>query len=156
MWIIFGPLKTLPRSSKSCGCETFRVLKYLLSKFLHYTHPFHMILSKKSVVSCLVGWFIGVLRHRQRYFSHICDGTDVHAEWRRGCTYGRASDAIDISYGPLTCPSYTDTGPPFLYGDSDTPPHLVAFYDTLGIRRTYSRLNPPPPPRRPHGGVVSC
>ena len=25
---------------------------------------------------------------------------------------------------------------------------LVAFYDTLGIRRTYSRLNP----RRPHGG----
>ena len=27
-------------------------------------------------------------------------------------------------------------------------PHLVAFYDTLGIRRTYSRLKP----RRPHGG----
>ena len=26
---------------------------------------------------------------------------------------------------------------------------LVAFYDTLGIRRTYSRLNP----RRPHGGA---
>ena len=25
---------------------------------------------------------------------------------------------------------------------------LVAFYDTLGIRRTYSRLKP----RRPHGG----
>ena len=22
-------------------------------------------------------------------------------------------------------------------------PHLVAFYDTLGIRRTYSRLKPP-------------
>ena len=42
----------------------------------------------------------------------------------------------------LTCPSYTDTGPPFLYGDSDTPPNLVAFYDTLGIRRTYSRLKP--------------
>ena len=40
-------------------------------------------------------------------------------------------------------PSYTDTGPPFLYGDSDTPPHLVAFYDTLGIRRMYSRLKPP-------------
>ena len=30
-----------------------------------------------------------------------------------------------------------------LYGDSDTPPHLVAFYDTLGIRRTYYRLKPP-------------
>ena len=29
-----------------------------------------------------------------------------------------------------------------LYGDSDTPPQLVAFYDTLGIRRTHYRLNP--------------
>ena len=26
----------------------------------------------------------------------------------------------------------TDTGPSFLYGDSDTPPHLVAFYDHPG------------------------
>ena len=43
----------------------------------------------------------------------------------------------------ITSPSYTDTGPPFLYGDSDTPPNLVAFYDTLGIRMTYSRLKPP-------------
>ena len=42
-------------------------------------------------------------------------------------------------------------GPPFLYGYSEKPPHLVAFYDTLGIRRTYSHLNTPPP-RRPHGG----
>ena len=25
-----------------------------------------------------------------------------------------------------------DTGPTFLYGDSDTPPHLVAFYDHAG------------------------
>ena len=24
--------------------------------------------------------FIGVIRHIQRYFSHICDGTDVHAD----------------------------------------------------------------------------
>ena len=36
------------------------------------------------------------------------------------------------------CPSYTDTGPPFLYDDSDKPPHLVAIYDTLWIRRTNS------------------
>ena len=78
----------------------------------------------------------------QRYFSHICDGTDVQADWR-SCTYGRALNAIDISQGSLTCPSYTETGPTFLYGDSDTPPHLVAFYDTLGIRRTYSRLKNP-------------
>ena len=56
--------------------------------------------------------FIGVLRHMQRYFSHIFDGTNVQADWRR-CTYGRALNAIDISQGSLTCPSYTDTGPPF-------------------------------------------
>ena len=34
-------------------------------------------------------------------------------------------------------------GPPFLYGDSDTPSHFVAFHDTLGIRRMYSRLKTP-------------
>ena len=34
-------------------------------------------------------------------------------------------------------------GTTLLYGDTDTPPHLVAFYDTLGIRRAYSRLKPP-------------
>ena len=98
----------------------------------------------------------------QRYFSHICDDTHVQADWR-SCTYGRAPNAIDISQVSLTCPSYTDTGPPILYGDSDrhyiaeismnvtlnhnqqpdTPPHLVAFYDTLGIRRMYYRLKPP-------------
>ena len=92
----------------------------------------------------LIFWveFIGVLRHMQQYFSHKCDGTDVQADWR-SCSYGRTPNAIDISHCSLTCPSYTDTGPPFLYGDSDTPPHLVACYDTLGIRRTYSRLKPP-------------
>ena len=29
----------------------------------------------------------------QRYFSHICDGTDVQADWR-SCTYGRVPNAI--------------------------------------------------------------
>ena len=57
--------------------------------------------------------FIGVLRHMERYFSHICDGTDVQADRRRSCTYGRAPNAIDISQGSLTCPSYSDTGPTF-------------------------------------------
>ena len=55
MWIIFGPFKTPPRSSKSCGCETFRVLKYLLSIFLHYTHHCRMILSKKKCCLLLNG-----------------------------------------------------------------------------------------------------
>ena len=36
---------------------------------------------------------IGVLRHMQRYFSYICDGTDVRTE---SCTFGRAPNAIDI------------------------------------------------------------
>ena len=58
----------------------------------------------------------------------------------RICTYSRPPNAIDISQGSLTCPFLTDTGPSFLYGDSDTPPNLIALYDTLGIRRTYSRL----------------
>ena len=57
--------------------------------------------------------FIGVLRYLQRYFSHICDGTVVQADPR---THGRAPNTIDSSQGFLTCPSYTDTGPPFLYG----------------------------------------
>ena len=35
-------------------------------------------------------------------------------------------------------------GSTFLYRDSDTPPHLVAFYDTHEIRWTHSRLNPGP------------
>ena len=56
MLIIFGPLKTLPMSSKSCDCVTFRVLKYLLSTFLLYTPHCHMILSKQKC--CL--WSTGV------------------------------------------------------------------------------------------------
>ena len=43
MSIIFGPLKTLPRSSKSCDCVTFKVLKYFLSTFLLYTPHCHMM-----------------------------------------------------------------------------------------------------------------
>ena len=39
---------------------------------------------------------------------------------------------------------------PWLYNGAP----LVSFYDTLGIRRTYSRLKP----RRPHegGGIAAC
>ena len=55
---------------------------------------------------------------------------DVQADWR-SWTYGRAPNAMDISQGSHARPS-TDTGPTFLYGDSDTPPHLVTFYDHAG------------------------
>ena len=58
----------------------------------------------------------------QRYFSHVCDGTEVREDWWRSCTNGRAPSAIDISPGFFNVPAYTDTGPTFLYGDSDTPP----------------------------------
>ena len=51
----------------------------------------------------------------QRYFSHICDGTDVQADWRKSCTCGRAPNATDISQGSLTCLSKHRHGAPFLY-----------------------------------------
>ena len=65
MSIIFGPLKTLPRSSKSCDCVTFRVLKYLLSTFLLYTPHCHMIWSKLKC--CL--WSTGVSTESQNLTS---------------------------------------------------------------------------------------
>ena len=46
---------------------------------------------------CLSLSLFCVLRHMERYFSYICDGTDVQADWRRSCTYGRAPNAKDIS-----------------------------------------------------------
>ena len=49
MSIIFGPLKFLPRSSKSCDCLTFRVLKYLLSTFLLYAPHCHMPYSDVTI-----------------------------------------------------------------------------------------------------------
>ena len=95
--------------------------------------------------------FIGVLRHMQRYFSHICDGTDVQADWR-SCTYGRAPNARHRQFvGFFKVPVLHRHWTTFLYGDSDTPPYLVAIYDTLGIRGIYSRIKP----RRPHGGMYN-
>ena len=38
---------------------------------------------------------IDVLCYMQRYFSYICDGTDMQAGWSSR-TYGRAPNAIDI------------------------------------------------------------
>ena len=119
------------------------------SRWLHFPIQYHIrsqLMGLHNKVTTIGPFsfseFIGVLRHMQRYFSRICDGTNVQAHWR-SCTYGRDPNAIYISQGSLTCPSYIDMGPLFLYGDSDTPPHLVASYETLGIRRTYSRLKPP-------------
>ena len=54
----------------------------------------------------------------------------------------RAPNAIDI-VGFFNVPVLAPTRrPTFFYGFSEKPPHLVAFYDTLGKRRTHSRLHP--------------
>ena len=50
-----------------------RVTAVCLNKYIH------------CVYVC-VDMFIGVKRHMQRYFSYLCDGTDVQADWRRRCT----------------------------------------------------------------------
>ena len=92
--------------------------------------------------------FIGISRHMQRYFSHICDGTDVQADWRRRCTYGRAPNAIDISQGSLTCPAYTDTGPPFYTVIPTHRPIKSPFAARWGYEGRILDLNP----RCPHGG----
>ena len=52
----FGPLKTLPRSSKSCDCVTFGVLRYLNSfdfSTLYTSLPHDLI---KAKVLSLVNW----------------------------------------------------------------------------------------------------
>ena len=72
----FWSIKTLLRSSKSCDCVTFRVLKYLLSTFLLYTPHCHMILSKQKC--CLLSTGVStesqnltsVLHLRQDFFSN--------------------------------------------------------------------------------------
>ena len=69
----------------------------------------------------------------------VCDGTDVQAEWTRSCT--------DVGF--FDVPTYTDTGPPFLYGYSEKPPHLVVTYDTLGYGGRILIWNP----RCPQGGA---
>ena len=97
----------------------------------------------------------------QRYFSHICDGTDVQADWRRSCISGRAPNAIDISQGSLTCVSVLHWLGTTLFirwfrhifsrllrhaGDTEDvsmeSKPLVAFYDTHGYKEDLFYLNP--------------
>ena len=51
----FWSITTIPRSSKSCDCATFRVLKCLLSTCPFYTPQCHMILSKQKRCLLLTG-----------------------------------------------------------------------------------------------------
>ena len=54
MSINFGPLKTLPRSSKSCDCVTFRVPS-IFFRFFYFIHSLPHDLIKAKVLS-LVNW----------------------------------------------------------------------------------------------------
>ena len=60
----FWSIKTLLKSSKSCDCVTFRVLKYLLSTFLLYTPHCHKILSEQKC--CLSS--TGVLTGESKFY----------------------------------------------------------------------------------------
>ena len=78
--------------------------------------------------------------------------------WRHRWS-GGVKKKLCLRSGSLTCPSYTDTGPPFLYDYAEKSPHLVAFNDTLGIRRTYThfRSNPVVVPNDIHvHGYIYC
>ena len=51
----FWSIKNSSEVIESCVCEIFRVLKYLLSIFLLYTHPCRMISSKQKYCHLLNG-----------------------------------------------------------------------------------------------------
>ena len=70
---------------------------------------------------------------------------DVQADWRRKLDQWSGSQRHSHFVGFFNVPVQASTRSSFLYGYSEKLPHLVAFYNTLGIRRTYSRLNPPGP-----------
>ena len=87
-----------------------------------------------------VRW-IGYLTSQSTIFqSNMWRHIDVQAGW--SWTYGRAPNAIDISKGSLTCLFKHWHGATLFIRLFRETAHLVAFYDTLRIRRTYSRLNP--------------
>ena len=68
MPIIFGLLKTLPRSSKTFDCVTFLVLKYLLFDFsTSYTLLPHVLI--KAKVLSLVNWCFNRVKILPLYFT---------------------------------------------------------------------------------------
>ena len=71
--------------------------------------------------------------------------------WRRRCAGGlkkklflRSGSQCHRHYvGFFNVPVLHRHGTTLFIPWSHIPPHLIAFYDTLGIRRTYSRVKPP-------------
>ena len=103
-------------------------------------NPFYTVISRNRPI-------LSPFTIRSRYGGYILDLTpgpygvrrhlDVQADWRSSCTFSRAPNVIDISS--------TDSGATLLIQLFRETAHLVAFYDTLGLRSTYSWLIPPGP-----------
>ena len=75
--------------------------------------------------------FIGVLRHMQRYFSHICDGTKLCAGGLKKLYLRSGSQRNWHFAGFFNVPA--------LHGHGTTL--LITFYDTLGVRRMHWEMN---------------
>ena len=122
----------LPLDNHNLYCS--EVLNYIYM-YIHLSHGNH--------IKRIEFEFIDVLCHMQWYFSHIM--------WRHRCAGGlkkklylrSGSQRHRHFAGFFNVTVLHRHGPPFLYRDSDIPSHFVAFYDTLGIHRTFSRLKPP-------------
>ena len=69
--------------------------------------------------------------------THRCEGGLKKFDLRSGSQ--RHIHFVGFFNVPVQAPT---RGQPFYTVYSEKPPHLVAFYDTLGIRRTHSRLKP--------------
>ena len=101
-------------------------------------YPLNIIICKKRHSALLGVWYVTAYR--------CVGGLKKKLDLRSGSQ--RQRHFVGFFNVPVQAPT---RGHPFLHGYLEKPPHLVAFYDTLGIRRTHSRLNPPP---CPHGGKL--
>ena len=72
----------------------FVVYNYILTCIV-YTLKCIIYTMMCIIYSTVSEWVLVALRHMQRYFSYICDDTDVQADWINRI-YGRAPNAIDI------------------------------------------------------------
>ena len=105
---------------------------------------------QKGIISIMVGW-ISSLTSQSTIFqisvifvtAHRCAGGLKKLDLRSGSQ--RHRHFIGFFKVPVQAPT---RGQPF-YGYFEKPPHLVAFYDMLGIRMAYSHLKP----RGPHGDL---